>query len=427
MRVIQVNKFHYVKGGAERYYLDLSDALRRRGVAVRHLAMEHPRNRPAQDGDAFVGEVDYRGSLNPLQKIRHGLRSIHNREAARQAMATARGERPVVAHLHNIYHQLSPSVVLAFARAGVPMVQTLHDYKLVCPAYLLMTGGEICERCKGGRYYESVRHRCLLGSRGASLVGMTEAYVHRFLGTYGRIARFLCPRRFMLEKVASFGIERSRLIHLPYFLPLGEYQPGAPRTRAAGEPPVALYVGRLSREKGVATLVRAAASLPAGTVRVRILGEGPIGDEVMALARASTSGAAVEFLGYQSGSRLHDTIRDADFVVVPSEWYENLPFAILETFALGRPVLGAAIGGIPELVRNGETGCQFESGNAESLARGLLWMCGQQADLGAMGKRARKVVEEDHAEAGHLDRLLEIYRELAPAPAAGARPAGATR
>jgi len=411
MRVIQVNKFHYVKGGAERYYLDLSDALRRRGVAVRHLAMEHPRNRPAQDGDAFVGEVDYRGSLNPLQKIRHGLRSIHNREAARQAMATARGERPVVAHLHNIYHQLSPSVVTAFARARIPLVQTLHDYKLVCPGYLLLTEGRICERCRGGRYYEAVRHRCLLQSRGASLVGAVEAYVHGGLRTYSRVRRFLCPSRFLLEKMASFGVPRARLVHLPYFLPAGRYRVEPPPARDPDRPLVAVYVGRLSREKGIAVLVEAMSLLPPGRLRLEVLGEGPLREALEERARATCPDGRVRFVGYRQGEELFDAIRAASFAVVPSEWYENLPYSVLEPFALARPVVGARIGGIPELVRDGETGRTHDPGDPRALAEALLWMTGPEADLVGMGSQARRRIEVEHAEGVHLDRLLAVYRE----------------
>ncbi len=417
MKVIQVNKFHYVKGGAERYYLDLSAALARAGHEVNHLAMAHSRNLPSKQGDAFVREVDYRARHSLGEKVRQGIDSIYNREAARCARLLAgNGSRPVV-HLHNIYHQLSPSVVLAFAGAGVPMVQTLHDYKLVCPAYLLLTQGSICERCRGGRYFEAVRRRCLLDSRGASLTGAAEAYLHGILGTYGRIARFLCPSRFLLEKVASFGIPREKLLHLPYFLPLERYRPGPPHVRKG--PAVGIYVGRLSREKGVATLIEAVASLPADRVRLDVLGEGPLLESLEERVRRSCPDGRIRFLGYRTGEDLHEAIRGSDFAVVPSEWYENLPFSILEPFALGRPVVGARIGGIPELVVDGVTGRLFESGDSRSLADALLWMTSPEADLGGMGENARRRIVEEHAEGPHLERLLSVYREVGGGPAHG--------
>ncbi len=412
MRIIQVNKFHYLKGGAERYYLDLGSALQRSGHDVSHLAMAHPRNLPAGPGDSFVREVDYRARNGWREKIRQGVDTIYNREAARSAADLARnGDRPVV-HLHNIYHQLSPSVILAFARAGAPMVQTLHDYKLVCPGYLLMTEGAVCERCRGGRYYQAARHRCLLESRGASLVGTVEAYFHALRGTYGRIERFLCPSRFLLEKVASFGVPRGKLVHLPYFLPSDRYRPAPVPGRNAG-PASCVYVGRLSREKGIATLIEAMARLPQGRLRLDVLGEGPLEESLRARVGETCPDGRVRFLGYRSGEELHETIRVTSFAVVPSEWYENLPYAVLEPFALGRSVVGARIGGIPELVRDGQTGRLFESGDAESLAAALLWMTGPEADLGSMGENARRLICEDHAPGPHLARLLSVYREVA--------------
>jgi len=406
MRVVQVNKYHFAKGGADRYYLDLSAALARRGCTVTHLSMRHARNAPAGPDDRFVEEVDYRGRMGPGAKLRHALRVVYNREAAAAARRIAERERPAVAHVHSIYHQLSPSVIGAFARRGVPIVQTLHDYKLICPAYLFLTGsGCICERCRGGKFHQAVRHRCLLAARWPSLVGAAEAYIHRWLRTHDAVRYFLCPSRFMLEKMASFGIERARLLHLPYFIPLERYRPaeGAPE-RAA------VYVGRLSREKGIPTLIRAMALLPAGRLKLWVLGEGPLGDELRALVR-ETCPDRVELLGYRAGEALFDTIRRAAFAVVPSEWYENLPYAVLETFALGRPVVGARIGGIPELVEEGANGSLHVSGDARSLADALLRMTRPGADLVAMGAAARRKIEREFGEAAHLERLFEIYRD----------------
>lgn len=405
MRIAQVNKYHFLKGGAERYYLDVAEALGVRGHEVRHLAMAHPRNEPAGPADRFVTEVDYRDRMGTGDRVRHALRAIHNHEAERLARGMVR-EGIELAHLHNVYHQLSPSVIDGFARAGIPVVQTLHDYKLVCPAYLLMTEGQLCERCRGGRYFHAVRHRCLLESRAASLVGMVEAYYHGLRGTYDRVARFLCPSRFLLEKVASFGVPREKLVHLPYLVHADRYVPGrGERERAC------VYVGRLSREKGIATLIEAMGRMPDNGLRLWILGEGPIRGQLEARAAATCPGR-VEFLGFQSGEALHERIRRASFAVVPSEWYENLPFAVLEPFALGTPVVGARIGGIPEMVEDGITGRLHESGNPDSLRDALLWMSGPDADLSGMGTNARRRIEEDYDVDRHLDRLLAIYAEV---------------
>jgi glycosyltransferase involved in cell wall biosynthesis len=395
--VLQVNKYHFVKGGADKYYLDIAASLRRHGFRVHCLAMQHERNEQASPDDAFVSESDYHAAAGIGRKLKLASRVIYNRESAATARQLVERRRPDVAHLHNVYHQLSPSVVSALSRSKVPMVQTLHDYKLVCPGYTLRTGGEVCERCRGGRYYEAVRNRCVMNSTSASLLAATEAYIHGALGTYGRIARFLCPSRFMMDKVASFGIPREKLVHLPYFLPVEAYQP-------ASEAPenICLYAGRLSPEKGVATLIEAMA---------RVAGEGPLRPQLEELAQRRCPGR-VRFLGYLSGEEFHDRIRRAAFSVVPSEWYENYPLAILECFALGRPVVGARIGGIPEMVIDGHTGRLHESGNAASLAEALQWMMSGEADLRAMGANARRFIETEHSEDQHIARLSSIYDEV---------------
>lgn len=406
MTVLLVNKFHYVKGGAERYYLDLGEYLAARGDRVMYLSMEHPANRPAGEDDAFVRGVDYRSEMGWRARVREGMRSIYNAEAAQLARRIVRARRPHVAHLHNIYHQLSPSVIRALAAEGIPIVQTLHDYKLICPAYLLLTEGRICERCKGARYAQAYRHRCLLESRGASAVAAVEAYLHHMFGTYEQVSLFLCPSRFMLEKVHEFGIPREKLVHLPYFLPIERYEPA---------PVVAdyyVYAGRLSREKGVATLLEAHALLPAtGRPPLRILGDGPLRADLE--ARATALGLPdVVFEGFQEPRRLKEIVGASSFVVVPSEWYENYPYAILEAFALARPVVGASVGGIPELVREGETGWLAPMGDPRGLAEAIARAAGDRGRALDLGRAARAWVAGHLAPGSHLDQLDAIYARL---------------
>ena len=405
MRILQCNKFHYVKGGAERYYLDVSRRLVLRGHEVIPFAMEDPRNEPSEHARCFVHAIDYRSRLSPLRKLREGFHAIYSFEAARKLRALARQTRLDVAHLHNIYHQLSPSVIVALNRLDVPMVMSLHDYKVICPGYLLMTHGEICERCKGGRFWNAVVHRCLLDSYPASVVGWAEATLHRRLRTYEKIARFLCPSQFLLEKFAEFGVPREKLVHFPYFLPVEEYAP------AFAPSDYFIYLGRLSREKGIATLLQALRQRHGTRLTCRILGEGPL--EADLRRRAEKWGLRrVEFSGYQQGGALHQTIREAAFTVVPSEWYENLPFAVLESFALGTPVVGSRIGGIPEMVEHGDTGLTFPAGDPTELARAIDWMEAHPDDAVEMGRRARQVIEQRYTPEPHLQRLERLYRRV---------------
>lgn len=405
MTVLQANKFHFVKGGAERYYLDVSRRLHARGHRVIPFAMRHVRNEPSEYERYFVSEVDYRGSQSALDKLRAASRSVYSRETVRQIEALVDHERPQIAHLHNIYHQISPALVRALDRLGVPMVHTLHDYKIVCPGYLFMAGGRICECCRGGRYYRAVTHRCLLDSRAASLVGAVEAYVHRWLRTYEKVRFFLCPSWFLLEKVAQYGVARRRLVHFPYFLPLEEYRPSFERSDYF------IYLGRLSREKGVPTLLAALRQRTGTRLTCRILGEGPL--EADLRRQASDWGLdRVEFSGYLAGEPLQAAIRGAAFTVVPSEWYENLPFAVLESFALGTPVVGSRIGGLPEMVLDGETGLTFTMGDSRALAEALDRMEASPERAVEMGRAARRLMEVRYAPEPHLERLEALYARV---------------
>ncbi len=405
MRIVQANKFHFIKGGAERYYIDVSQRLAERGHEVIPFAMRHPRNLESVHASYFVREVDYHGGLGVWQKLRAGARSIYSRETVRQVRRLVRAQHPQIAHMHNIYHQISPSLIATLHSLGIPMVHTLHDYKVVCPGYLMMTPEGICECCKGGKYFNVVRHRCLMNSTAASWVGFIEATLHEWLKTYHKVSLFLCPSRFLLEKVAEFGLPREKLVHFPYFLPLDQYRP---ETKPSD---YFIYLGRLSREKGIATLLEAVRRRQGGRMTCRILGEGPL--ESSLKQKASDWGLAnVEFSGYLQGEALHDVIRGAAFTVVPSEWYENLPFAVLESFALGTPVVGARNGGIPEMVLHGETGLVFEPGNPEDLAAALEEMEVNPARTVAMGEAARELVARRYSPGPHLERLEEIYGQV---------------
>ncbi|MHB8079154.1 MAG: glycosyltransferase family 4 protein [Candidatus Krumholzibacteriia bacterium] len=405
MRVIQANKYHFVKGGADRYYLDLSAAQTRRGYDVVHLTMAHPRNEPLPPNSVLLPEVDYHRPLSGASRIRAAARAVFSGQAYRLAAAQAAAVSPDVVHLHNIYHQISPSIVWAFRRARVPMVMTVHDYKLICPGYVLHAGGRICEECRGGRYHRAIVNRCVLSSRSASAVAALESGLHRLVHTYDHVALFLCPSRFLRDKLADFGVSEQRLRHLPYHLPDGVHVPTpVPESRRC------IYVGRLSREKGIRTLLRAFRRLTGIDLCLDILGEGPLRSELEREAAACGPGR-VRFHGYLEGAALHDAIRGADFAVLPAEYHENLPYGILEPFALGRPVVASRAGGIPELVRDGVTGRLFAMGDERDLADALAWMASPRADRRAMGRNAIGVIERDHAEPAHLTRLEQFYRD----------------
>jgi glycosyltransferase involved in cell wall biosynthesis len=401
--LLSVNNYYYSRGGAETVFLGHNQLFRELGWDVVPFAMTHRNSLATPWSKYFVDELEFGERYSFVQKLIHSTRVVYSFEARNKLARLLEVARPDICHAHNIYHHISPSILGLLKKRGVPVVLTLHDLKIACPAYNMLANDGICERCKGGRLYNVVRHRCIKGSAALSTVVMAEAILHKLLGSYRTcVSRFVVPSRFYIEKFLQWGWAASKLQHVPNFVQSERY---APRYQPGD---AFLYVGRLSKEKGLATLIRAAAMSQS---RVMIAGTGPQLDELRSLALQS--GANVAFLGYLGGEQLHDAIRSARAIVLPSEWYENAPMSLLEAYALGKPVIGARIGGIPELLREDETGIGFESGNPSSLASALRAMT-ERPDprVEAMGRAGRRWVENEFTATLYRDRISDLYREL---------------
>jgi len=280
---------------------------------------------------------------------------------------------------------------------------TVHDLKLACPAYTMMLGGKPCERCRGGKLYNVAVNRCIKGSLALSSLVMVESYVHRLLRAYeGNIDRFIVPSRFMLEKLVQWGWARERFVHIPNFVDIERFKPGS----AAGQRFV--YCGRLDQLKGVETLVRAAclARQP-----LTLVGSGPLEARLRALGEKL--GGDLIFTGHLTKDSLVAVIQSARAVIVPSECHENAPLALLEAYAAGRPVIGSRIAGIPELVREEETGTLYPTGDVGALADALVRFAElPDARVQAMGAAARAWVERDFNASVYLERQLDLYGTL---------------
>ncbi|MBU0742208.1 glycosyltransferase, partial [bacterium] len=352
--ILLVNKFYHdvgPAGGVGRYILQEEEDLARRGWRVVPFAMHDEHARPSAWDRFFVKAHDYRTPRFSPAAAAAALSLIWNREAARNLERLLREARPDVAHLHNIYHHLSPSLLPVLRRHGIPVVMTLHDLRLLCPAIHMLRDGGVCERCRGGRLWEAVRGRCVKDSRAASLLAAVETAHQRSRRLYETtVSRFLCPSAFYARKYAEWGYPAERLLHLPNFVDLETWRP------STAEPDDAyLYAGRISREKGLVTLLRAHAlwerrareSAETAPPQLRLAGSGPLDARLRALAD-ELSLERISFLGPLTPSALRAEIQRARFAVLPSEWYENGPLSLLEALATGVPVVGADIGGIPE-------------------------------------------------------------------------------
>jgi glycosyltransferase involved in cell wall biosynthesis len=400
--LLSINNYYYPRGGAEVVFFRHNGMLNDAGFRVVPFAMNHQMNIGGAQRPEFVSELEYgRESDGPVALLRKGLKSVYSFEARSKLASLIDRAAPDVCHAHNVYHHLSPSILGLVRTRGIPLVMTLHDLKIACPAYSMLSHDGVCERCRDGRLYQVVKHRCMKGSLALSALVMLESYLHRMLGSYLRnVDLFLVPSRFYLNKLVEWGFPAERFEYVPNFVSAESFEACyAPGTRF-------VYFGRLSREKGLPTLIRAAA---AANVGVDIIGTGPQEAELRALA----AGRDVRFLGFLTGAKLNAAVSAARAVVVPSEWYENAPLSVLEGAALGKPLIVSRAGGLPELVVENASGWSFESRSVEELTAVLRRVAElPDAEVAAVGLAARQRVEDEYSPRRYLERIRSIYGRL---------------
>jgi glycosyltransferase involved in cell wall biosynthesis len=400
---ISVSSYYYRRGGAESVMLDQNDMLAGNGWEIVPWAMQYPQNFDTKWSEYFPEEIDFATRYGPVEKLRKVVKSVYSFEAQKKLAALIQASQADIVHAHNVYHHLTPSIFKTVQQAGIPMVMTVHDLKIACPAKLMLSHDGVCERCKGGRFHEVVKHRCLKGSLALSTVAMIETSLHNWLGSYRKhVDRFIIPSQFHRNKLIEWGLPAEKTVYLPNAIDLQGFQP---RFEAGQD---FVFIGRVSEEKGLLTLVKAVAK--AG-VKCTIVGTGPQEAELKALT--AQTNAQVTFAGYQTGAALHEYIRNARALVLPSECYENAPMGILEAYGLGTPALGSNLGGIPELIHPGQTGLVAEAGNVDSFASALRQLQDMpDSQISDMGQHARGLVERQFSKELYLQRLLDVYTNL---------------
>lgn len=403
MRVLLIDKYHRQYAGPQRLYFDTAKLLRTEGHEVAFFAMAHPKNESTEWSRYFVKQVDYEeaNQLSLWDKFIVARNIIWNPEAKRNLEALIDEFKPDVAHLFVTYHQLSPSIIWALKKKGVPIVMTLCDYKLASPNYSLFVRGRIWEHASG---FRCLMDRCVKDSYGKSLVCAVEQWLHRLLGTYGQVDAYIGLSQFLIDtyKRLDFPYE-IRLLPQP-LVPLPDVT--APLPAKTGKN--FLYFGRLSAEKGIGTLIRAFAELQDGET-LSIVGFGPEEERLKALTTELALLDKVKFLGPVYGDGLQDILLPALAVVVPSEWYENTPYALLETLASGTPVIAARVGSLPERVQDGYNGFLFTPGDAHDLADKIRAL--DTVSLPELQKSARESVMALDAYT-YLSAITDLYSSL---------------
>ena len=407
MRILYCNKYNFPFSGTEVYLFDVMRMMEARGHEVALFSMADKRGAATPYDDYFVPHVNFKnGRHSFLEGMRLGAHAVYSRDARHRVGKIIENFRPDVAHVRNIYHHLSPSILWELKQRGVPVLYHLNDFKLLCPTYNLVARGKICERCQRGRFWNVVTENCYSSGRAPGAVLAVEACVHRWLGTYEKcVTRFLAPSEFVRAKLISNGWPGDRIDVLPHFqkLPAQAIHPPAPKA------PI-LYFGRLSPEKGVSDLLRALRYLP--TLHLKIAGDGPSRVDLEELTRRLEL-KNVEFLGHLPAVELDQVIREARFTVLPSRAYETLGKTILESYAQGRTVVASDLGSRREFVKHGRTGLLYQAGNIEELAAALSWL-DQRPDLAAaMGQAGREFVREHHSPGQHYESMTALYERLA--------------
>jgi len=401
MRVLLVHNNYRVYGGAEVFVQEVARVLETHGHEVAFLA-SHEENSQSQWSAYFPRAPDY--SRNRIAAVAQFPKLVYSMASKSSASKLVKEFKPDIVHCFAVYTKLTPSVLDAFRVAGVPVVCSLNDYKHICPNYKLFHHGKVCEDCRGRNFVHAIRNRCAHDSLLYSTASAMESYAHRFLNVYRKnIQLFLFASEFMAKKTEQFWGEDSfawRLLRNPF---------DAPSHRVGDRyDPYAVYFGRLIEEKGVDTLVRAAAL--AHHIDVQIVGDGPatraLEDESRQLGLRN-----VTFHGEQWGPELDAIVGNCRFVVVPSLWHENFPYVIVQAFARGKAVIGTNRGGIPELVQNGERGLVYEAGDAVQLASLMNELISDESKAREFGASAKKFADVEFNDDRFYTNLMRIYSE----------------
>lgn len=397
MKILIANKFFHRNGGSETVMFQERAYLQATGHRVADFSMQDTRNLPSGQAKYFVSNHDYHHA-GGLQKITAAISLIHSTEAVRNFSALLDAETPDIVHCHNIYHQITPSIIGVARSRNIPVVLTLHDYKPVCPVYNRLRDGHPCDECLQGDFSRVVKHRCADGSLAKSTIMYLEAVFQRWRGSYESVSCFIAPSQFMADSVAH-RIPADRITVL-----YNGVDVGASQTGSTDEGHV-LYLGRLSQEKGVQTLLKAHAA-SGNAWRLVIAGTGPLAEEL------TRRYPLANFLGHVAGPQLERTINGASAVVVPSEWHENCPMSVLEAMANGKPVVGSRMGGIPELVEHGHTGLLFDMGNVADLQSQVAALMASPGERRRMGENARTRARALFSLERHNAGLLAVYQRL---------------
>ncbi len=395
-RILLVSKFYYTRGGAEVVAINMANDLAKRGYEIGVFTMDYPQNL-SPENFYTASQVDFSGGL--IDKLKFAMRTMGYNGIKSSFKKALQEFKPDIVHLHNVHSYLSPAVVKLAKEYGCKVVWTLHDYKLACPAYSCLNRGRICEKCFTSKI-NVVKERCFKENLPASVLAYFEAVKWNVKKLQRYVDYFVCPSAFIKRQMLKAGLQEGKLKVVCNFvdpIKLDQLKRAEiPDTRDD----FYVYVGRLSEEKGVATLLKAAKDLP---YKLKLVGGGHLYDGFIAEYGNCDN---IEFMGHQPAEKVAEILLSAKCLVLPSEWYENNPLSVIEALCAGIPIVGANIGGIPELI-DAECGETFESGNVEDMQKAITRvMAKEKYDYNSIAKRS----QERFSFETHFKQLKELYK-----------------
>lgn len=398
LSILNVSQNYFVRGGSDRMYFENERLLSASGHKVIPFAAASAHNRTSSWSRYFPAAADF-DNPGPRDLIRY----VYSTAASKALHRLLSDWQLDIAHLHIYYGKLTASILPTLRRFRIPVVQTLHEYKLICPVYSLVSNGQICEACEGSHYYRALPRRCNRGSLTRTALSVVESYVSRLVGCVDLVDHFIAVSDFLRSKMVEYGVPPEKVTTVRNFVDCSEVTPNS----REGE--YVLYFGRLESVKGVETLLEAIA--PLKEVSLLVVGDGSLGDRLRRVV-VERNLDHVEVLGFREGAELDEIIRSSICTVVPSEWYEPLATTVLESYRHSRPVIASRIGGLVEMVEDGNDGILIEPASPNSLTEAIRWMVEHRDKAVEMGINGRQKVETNFSPEHYLEQLLGVYERV---------------
>lgn len=398
MKILLVNKFHYLKGGSEKYYFELGKLLKEHGHEVAYFSMEDEKNITTRDKEYFVDPID----LNKGSRLK-ALDVIYSKKNKKKMEEALEEFKPDIVHLNNFQRQLSASIIDPIKKKKIPIVFTAHDMNAICPASAMLYKGEICEDCIKKGYNSCIKKSCIKNSKLKSVLAVLETEYYKKHKIYKKIDCIIAPSEFIKNQLIKGNLEYNRIEVLHNFVEKSN-------VNNINDEGYAFYFGRLSIEKGILNIVQALKNIPNGNLL--IAGDGPERENIEKYIKNNGLNDRIRLLGYLNQNEIKKYISNAKFVVVPSIWYENCPYSILETMEIGKPIIGSKIGGIPELIEDSKNGFLYEYNDINQLEEKMKLLFNNKKLVEEQSKTSKFLFEKKYNKDIYYNKIYKIYKEL---------------